>query len=45
MEEDAAILKYAATKGIPALARAMGKSNAVTYTRYAHLKALTKAKK
>jgi len=45
MQEDAALLKYADSKGVPALAKAMGKPKGPTYARLAHLKTLTKAKK
>lgn len=44
-QEDAALLKYAETKGVAALADAMGKPRSATYARYSYLKTLTKAKK
>jgi hypothetical protein len=45
LEEDAALLKYAPVKGVPALAKAMGKTAGATHYRYNYLRGLTKAKK
>lgn len=40
MQEDAAILKYAPSKGIPAIAKALGKTKGATQYRYNYLRTL-----
>lgn len=45
MQEDAALLKYGASKGTAAIARAIGKSTSATHARYQYLKGLTKVQK